>query len=118
MAESTKSAPAVQPVPTAESIAAAVVSLQEETVAKERPLLTGVEVAKKIAESLPPAPPAGTKYRMAAIKEAPIGEPLTSDNSVVVTSPDGSIEDAVRRFNQDKKEIRTAKQLRIEKCAA
>lgn len=75
------------------------------------PPMTGVEIAVVIASQQPPPEPAGTRY----------GVRLAGDSTVapiVVTSQDGTVEDAVRAFNVGRAEIRTAKQLVIEKLSA
>ena len=68
---------------------------------------TGIDIAADMAAAQPTAPPAGQKY---SITE------FGSTDAVIVASPDGSVEDAVRTFNEGKSaKIRTAKQLKIEK---
>lgn len=98
--------------PTAD-IAATVAEIhkQHAVEAPKEPPLTGVEVAKEIAAIQPPSPPLRTQYRL---REA--SKPDSA--AVVVVSPDGSVEDAVREFNKGRKEVRTAKQLIIEKLAS
>lgn len=69
--------------------------------------LTGVEIAKEInaIQPLPPAP--GSRY---LIKQ----RTNPNDDGVKVVSADGSIEDAVRAYNANRVDLRTAKQLIIE----
>jgi len=103
-------------------IPAAVEKIQRENAAtgpKERPM-TGVEIAAVLASEQPPAPAAGTQYRLtpfAGVEEEAVANP------VIVASPDGTVEDAVRMYNaieQRKKNgvVRTAKQLKIERLAS
>ena len=74
------------------------------------PPMTGVEIAAVIASQQPTPEPPGTRYKVRLAGDANAPEQ-------VVTSHDGTIEDAVRAFNNGKAEIRTAKQLVIEKLA-
>lgn len=100
-------------VTTAAEVEQAAKEIQKEhaITAPEEPPLTGVEIAARIGANQPPPPPAGTQYHMRDLTDP-------DAKSVTVTSPDGSIEDAVRAFNANRKEIRTAKQLSISKVSA
>lgn len=97
----------------ATSLPAAVEAIQAEAMAtdpKGRPL-TGVEVAALLHEELPVPLSPGTRFKLKdRIKEG--------SDPVIVTSPDGTIEDAIRAYNQGRTDIRTAKQLIIEPLAS
>lgn len=77
---------------------------------KARPL-TGVEVAEILAAEQPEPFKPGQRFRL---KDRV--KPETA--AVIVESPDGTIEDAVRAYNQGRTDIRTAKQLTIEPLAS
>lgn len=89
--------------------------VQADAAKKKEPPLSGVALAEAVHELLPDPAPAGQKYRVAELRNAPVGTTLDADNSVVVVSADGSVEDAIRAYNAGKSAIRTFKQLRIEK---
>lgn len=100
-----------KPIMTVAEQTAAISQIQHADAATKSPNdppMTGVQVAAELARQLPPPPPAGTRY---SVRE--LGNPDAPASTV--TSPDGSIEDAVRTFNAGRKSILTAKQLILER---
>ncbi len=93
--------------------------MQHEHMAKPGNLpLTGVQIAEEIGKLSPKPLPAGTRYRCKDIVDP-------EKEAVIVTSNDGSVEDAVRAYNaiefakpQDKQKPRTFKQLILEPVKA
>lgn len=101
-------------LPTVQAATQILAEVQQSQVESNRPPLPGVEAAAEVAKKLPKQPPAGQKYRIGEIRKMTPGEPMDDSNSSVIRSDDGTVEDAVRRYNASHKSSLTFRQLRVE----
>lgn len=124
--ETAAAKPVTIPPVSAVALQQAVTKAQEQA-AKSEKFVTGVDIAQAVHDQVvPPQPPAGQLYRVVKVAELTdtqkvelLKDPSKSiirpeNNARIVKSGDGTLEDAIRAYNEGSQSPLSAKQLRIE----